>query len=26
VFLRDRFLQVACILWLSCVVAGVYLG
>jgi decaprenyl-phosphate phosphoribosyltransferase len=26
VFLRDRFLQITCILWLSCVVAGVYLG
>jgi decaprenyl-phosphate phosphoribosyltransferase len=26
VFLRDRFLQIVCILWLSCVVAGVYLG
>jgi decaprenyl-phosphate phosphoribosyltransferase len=26
VFLRDRFLQITCIIWLSCVVAGVYLG
>jgi decaprenyl-phosphate phosphoribosyltransferase len=26
VFLRDRFLQITCALWLSLVVAGVYLG
>jgi decaprenyl-phosphate phosphoribosyltransferase len=26
VFLRDRFLQITCVLWLSFVVAGVYLG
>jgi decaprenyl-phosphate phosphoribosyltransferase len=26
VFLQDRFLQLTCILWLSSVVAGVYLG
>jgi decaprenyl-phosphate phosphoribosyltransferase len=26
VFLRDRFLQITCVLWLSLVVAGVYLG
>jgi decaprenyl-phosphate phosphoribosyltransferase len=26
VFLRDRFLQITCVLWLTFVVAGVYLG
>jgi decaprenyl-phosphate phosphoribosyltransferase len=26
VLLRDRFLQITCLFWLSCVVSGVYLG